>query len=89
MFQTAIQDNNIFELEAAMKQYTLAMTSNPDFVIYNCSDLRIASNHAMQILNSNSATLAPPALPPSAISNSLPVSPPSASFKPPKLVTDT
>ena len=26
VFQTAIQDNNIFELEAAMKQYTLAMT---------------------------------------------------------------
>ena len=88
MFQNAIQDSDIFELEGTMKLYTLAFASNLDFVIYDRSDLRTARNHAMQILNSHSATLAPPALPPSAISNSLPVSPPSASFKPPKLVTD-
>ena len=56
VFQDAIQDNDIFELEAAMKQYTLAMTLNPEFVIYNCSELRTARNHSMQILNSNTPT---------------------------------
>ena len=58
MFQDAIQDNDIFELESAMKQYTLAMSSNPDFATYNRSDLRTAHNQAKQILNSNSTTMA-------------------------------
>ena len=33
MFQDAIQDNDIFELEGAMKLYTLAFDSNLDFSI--------------------------------------------------------
>ena len=66
MFQDAIQDNNTLELEAAVKQYILALSSNPDFVTYDRSDLRTAHNQAMQILNSNSATMTTP----SAFSNS-------------------
>ena len=78
MFHDAIQDNDIFELESAVKQYTLARASNPDFVTFNGSDLRTAHNLAMQILHSNSATMTPPAprLPPYPILRLFPHPPP-------------
>ena len=87
MFRNAILENDVFELDTAMKQYTFAMTSDPKFVIYDRSNLRTALNHAMQILNSNTAFINLPASLPSTLPNSLPTLQPSASFKPPKLVT--
>ena len=49
--------NDVFELDTTMKQYTHATTSDPEFVIYDCSYLCTACNHAMQVLNSNTALL--------------------------------
>ena len=46
MFGNAILENNVCKLEPAMKQYARAMTSDPEFVIYDRSDLRTARNHA-------------------------------------------
>ena len=39
MFRNAILEKNIFKLDAALKQYTSAMTHDPEFVIYDRSDL--------------------------------------------------
>ena len=64
------------------------MTSDPKFVIYDCSNLGTSWNHTMQILNSNPTSIALPASPPFTLPNSLPTPQPSASFKPPKLVTE-
>ena len=69
MFQNAILENYVFELDAAMKQYSHAITADPNFVIYDCSDLPTARNQAMQIRNSISL----PPSPPSALLNSLPI----------------
>ena len=54
-----------------------AMKSNLDFFLYDHSNLCAVHKIAMQILNSHVPTSIP-----------LPAPPPSASFKPPKLVTD-
>ena len=71
-----------------MKQYFCAMTSDPEFVIYDHSELRTAFNHAMQILDSNAASIELATSPPSTLPNSLPTPQPSASFKPLKLITN-
>ena len=55
MFRDAIQDNDLNELDAAMKLHDIALASNLDFLKYDRSDLRTARKHAKQILNSNSA----------------------------------
>ena len=83
MFQGAIQENDIFELTAANNHYTQAMNSNPDFSLYDHSNLWAAHKLAMQILNS-----AATASPPNGLIHTQPTDPPSASFKPPKLITD-
>ena len=75
-FQEAIQEINIFELTSVNHQYVQAMKSNLDFFLYDHSNLH-AHKIAMQILNSHVATSTP-----------IPALTPSASFKPPKLVTD-
>ena len=85
MFLDAIQDDDLYELQAAMNLHDLAINSNLEFSKYDRTDLRAARNQAKQIL----ASVAPQAPPPSAILNSPPIPPPSASFKPPKLVTDS
>ena len=88
VFRTAILENHVFELDTAMKQYTPAMTSDPEFMIYDCTDLCTACSQAMRILYSNAASIELPSSPPSTLPDSLPTPQPSASFKPPKLVTD-
>ena len=75
MFQNAILENDVFKLDATMKQYARAMTSDPKFVIYDCSDLRTNCNHTMQILCSNAASINLPAsLPPPCSTPNLPPS---------------
>ena len=60
-----------------------------EFLIYDCSVLRNIRQIAMNILNSHYAASTPlPASPPNSQATATPVPPPSASFKPPKLVTD-
>ena len=78
LFRNAILENDVFELDAAMKQYARAITCDPKFMIYDHTDLRTARTHAMQILNSNAASIDLPASLPSTLPNSLlPVSNPS------------
>ena len=64
MFLDAIQENDILDLESAMKLNTLPSSSNLEFATYDLSALRTARNHAKQILDTNSATLPPPVPPP-------------------------
>ena len=88
MFQDAIQENDIFELTPANNQYTQAMNSNPDFSLYDHSNLRAVHKIAMQILNSHTAVSTPlPASPPNSLIHTQTTQPPSASFKSPKLTT--
>ena len=51
LFRNAILENDVFKLDAVMKQYANAMTSDPEFMIYDHTDLRTAHTHTMQILN--------------------------------------
>ena len=59
MFLDAIQDNDLYEMNAAMKLHNIALASNLKFLNYDRSDLRTARNQAKQILDTNSATLPP------------------------------
>ena len=85
MFKDAIQGmNDIFELATANNQYTQAMNSNPDFSLYDRSNLPAVHKIAMQILNSHTAASIPlPASPPKSLIHTQTTQPPSASFKPP------
>ena len=84
--QDAILKNDIFELTTAKNQYTLALNSDPDFMLYVCSNLRAAHKLAVQILTSIATASTP--LPASPTNSLLHTQPPSASFKSPKLVTN-
>ena len=89
MFQDAIQENDIFELTTANDQYTQAMSYNPDFSLYDCSNLCIVHKITMQILNSHAPASTPlPVSPPNSLVHTQTTPPPSVSFKPPKLLTD-
>ena len=59
MFQDAIQKNDIFKLTAANNQFTQAMNSNPDFSLYDRSNLHAVHKIAMQILNSHTTASTP------------------------------
>ena len=62
---------------------------NLEFLVYDCSKVHDIREIAMNILNSHDVTSTPVhASPPNGQAPATPVPPPSASFKPPKLVTD-
>ena len=79
-FQLAIQENDIAEITAINKLYSQTLKSNLDFILYDRSNLRAIQQTALNLLNSHVAASTPLPAPS--------VPPPSASFKPPKLVTD-
>ena len=88
-FQGAIQEKYIFKLTSVDHQYTQAMKSNMDFLLYDLSNLRTVNKTALQILNSHAAVSTPlPASPPNSLIHTQTTPPPSASLKPPKLVTE-
>ena len=74
-FQEAIQEvfleNDVFELSAAINQYTWAMNCDSDFGLYNCFNLRAVRKIALQTFNSATGPAAPPAalLPPQPTGN--------------------
>ena len=79
-------ENDIFELTATNSQYTPPVNSDLDFMLYDDFNLHSAHKLTLQIINSNIAASTP--LPPSLPNGLLYIQPPSASYKPPKLVTD-
>ena len=88
-FQLAIQENDIVEIMAINELYTQTLKSNLEFILYDLSDSRTTRQIVMNLLNSHVTTSTPlPTSPPNDRVPALPVSPPSASFKLPKLVTD-
>ena len=89
MFQDGIKENDIFKLTTTNNQYTQAMNSNPDFSLYDHSNLRATHKITMQVLNSHTAAFTSLSTSlPNGLIHTQPTSPPSASFKPPKLVPD-
>ena len=77
------------ELKPLNESYLQSMKSNPEFRLYDRSELLATRQIALDILNSHIATSIPsPESPPNGQVPAVPVPPPSASFKPPKLVTD-
>ena len=88
-FLDAIQEEDSFELNAAINQYTRAMDSDPDFHRYDHFNICEAHKTAVQILNSlTAASTQLLASPPNSLIHFQTTSPPSASFKPPNLVTE-
>ena len=88
-FRFTIQANDIQELTAINESYIQSLQSNLEFLLYDRSVLRAIRQIALNILNSQVATSTP--LPTSPTNGQVPAPPvplPTASFKPPKLVTD-
>ena len=66
------------------------MRTNLEFCVYDLNDLNAARTRANQLGNSLTAAATPiPDSPPNGLLHANPTSPPPASFKPPKLVTET
>ena len=66
------------------------MRTNLEFSFYDKSNLHATRATANQLVNSHTAASTPlPDSPPNGLLHANPTSPPSASFKPPKLVTET
>ena len=88
-FQLAIQKNNTEEITSINHLYNQNLKSNLDFILYDLSNLRATRQIAMNLLNSHITASTPlPTSPPNSRVPTHPAPPPSASFKPPKLVTD-
>ena len=88
-FQLAIQENDIDEVTSINHLYNQTLKSNLDFILYDRSNLHATRKIAMNLLNSNiAASTLLPTSPPNSQVPAHPAPPPSASFKPPKLVTD-
>ena len=84
----AIQDENIEELTNLNEVYNLTLRTNLDILSYDRTALRSALATAKQITTSHTAANTPlPASPPNGPTFTQNSSTPSASFKPPKLVT--
>ena len=82
-FQFAIQENATDELKPLNESYLQSMKSNPELLLYDCSELRTTKQIALNILYSHIAASTPlPASPPNGQVPVAPVPPPSASFKP-------
>ena len=88
--QDAIQENDIIKLIIIDHLYRQTLKDNLDFFLYDRSNLRAAHVTVKQLLASHITASTPL---PDSLHNSLihsqPTPPPSASFKPPKLVTDS
>ena len=88
-FQLAIQDEDIGKLKSINSLYELTMSSNLNIITYDCTTLRTARVTTHKIITSHTAASTPlPASPPNGPTLDQPTMTPSASFKPPKLVTD-
>ena len=88
--QDAIQENDIIELTAIDHLYRQTLKDNLDFFLYDRSNLRAAHVTVKQLLASHITASTPlPDSPHNSLIHSQPTPPPSASFKPPKLVTDS
>ena len=84
-----IQANDIKELTAINESFIQSLKSNLEFLLYDRSNLRAIRQIAMNVLNSHVATSTPLSTSqPNGQVPAAPVPPPSASFKPPKLVID-
>ena len=89
-FNDAIQRNHARDLTNLLHLYDQTMRTNLEFSFYDKSDLHAARATANQLVNSHTAASTPlPDSPPNGLLHTNPTSPPSASFKPPKLVTET
>ena len=89
-FQRAIQVKDIEQLSNLRQLFNQTMKTNLEFLCYDLSTLYTARSTAIHILDSHLAASTPlPASPPNGPVHAQPATPPSASFKPPKLVTAT
>ena len=89
-FQLAIQDENIIELPSLIELYQTTLKNNLNILSYDRTALRSALMTAKQIVTSHTAAHTPlPASPPNGPAFTQNPTTPSASFKPPKLVTAT
>ena len=89
VYLLAIQANEIAKITTINESYIKTLKSSLEFLLYDHFDLHATRQIAMKILNSHvAASTSLPTSPPNGQVPAPPVPPPSASFKPPKLVTD-
>ena len=89
-FHNAIQMNDINEIEDLNHLYRNTLKSNLDFSQYDRSDLIAIRMTALNIMDTHIATNTPlPTSPPNGRATNCHHSGPIASFKPPKIATDT
>ena len=89
-FEAATWKNNVNDLKNLPPLYDQTMSTNLEFLFYDLTDLHTVRTKATQLIDAHTAASTPlPDSPPNGLLHAQPTSPPTASFKPPKLFTET